>query len=139
MIPSEPSAEFTPSGFDDEFASPADYARLYRLRGIQVVPAFMPGEHKSWKRPLLDSWKDFQEALVDDATFAEWYGAAGRYMTRPNMGVITGRASNNIFVIDLDHHKHAQAATWWRNLMLIHNNNMDPYQRRRNKLRYPLH
>jgi len=125
VIPSEPSAEFTPSGFDDEFASPADYAALYRLRGIQVVPAFMPGEHKSWKRPLLDSWKDFQEALVDDATFAEWYGAAGRYMTRPNMGVITGRASNNIFVIDLDHHKHAQAATWWRNLMLIHNNNMD--------------
>ena len=125
MIPSEPSAEFTPSGFDDEFASPADYARLYRLRGIQVVPAHMPGEHKSWKRPLLEAWKDFQEALVDDAVFASWYGPDGKYIARPNMGVITGRASNNLFVIDLDHHKHAQAATWWNNLMLIHNNSMD--------------
>ena len=125
MIPSEPSAEFTPSGFDFEFSAPSDYARLYRLRGIQVVPAHMPGEHKSWKRPLLEAWKDFQEALVDDAVFASWYGPDGKFATRPNMGVITGRASNNLFVIDLDHHKHPQAATWWNNLCLIHNNNMD--------------
>jgi len=101
MILSEPPAEFTPSGFDFEFASPSDYARLYRLRGIQVVPAFMPGEppgdtpeKPKWKRPLFDSWKEFQEALVSDEVFVEWYGPNGKYALRPNMGVITGRASN---------------------------------------------
>ena len=125
MIPSEPTSDFTPSGFDYEFASPADYARLYRLRGIQVVPAFMPAEHKSWKRPLLDSWKDFQEALVSDEVFTSWYGIDGKYAARANMGVITGRASNNLFVIDLDHHKNAQAAAWWAGLMAVHNNAMD--------------
>ena len=125
MIPSEPTSDFTSSGFDYEFASPADYARLYRLRGIQVVPAFMPAEHKSWKRPLLDSWKDFQEALVSDEVFASWYGIDGKYAARTNMGVITGRASNNLFVIDLDHHKNAQAAAWWAGLMAVHNNAMD--------------
>ena len=125
MIPSEPSLEFTSSGFDFEFSAPSDYARLYRLRGIQVVPAHMPGEHKSWKRPLLEAWKDFQEALVDDAVFASWYGSDGKFATRPNMGVITGRASNNLFVIDLDHYKNLGAQEWWNGLMAVHNNNID--------------
>jgi len=119
---------FKPSGIDTDFASPADWARLYRLRGIQVVPAFMPGEVKkgvSWKRPLLKSWTEFQENLVPDEVFNPWYGPGGQYSTRPNMGIITGRASNNLFVIDLDYHKVAAAAQWWQGLMAVHNNGME--------------
>ena len=125
MNPPEAEPGFTPTGIDNDFASPGDWARLYRLRGIQVVPAFMPGEHASWKRPLLKSWTEFQEALVPDEVFLPWYGVGGQYTTRPNMGMITGRASNNLFVIDLDHHKSAAAAAWWTALMAVHNNSMD--------------
>ena len=32
--------------FDEEFASPADYARLYRSIGLQVVPAMLESEKK---------------------------------------------------------------------------------------------
>ena len=39
--------------FDPEFASPAQWAKMYRACGLQVVPGYMPGEPKngSWKRP----------------------------------------------------------------------------------------
>ena len=42
---------------------------------------------------------------MPDEVFDRWYGPGGQYATRDNMGVITGRASNNLFVIDLDIHK----------------------------------
>ena len=80
MNPPDAEPGFTPTGIDNDFAGPADWARLYRLRGIQVVPAFMPGEHVNWKRPLLKSWTEFQEALVPDEVFAPWYGPGGQYV-----------------------------------------------------------
>ena len=39
--------------FDEEFASPADYAKYYRSIGMQVVPAYTHKETKNWKRPHL--------------------------------------------------------------------------------------
>ena len=113
------------NSFDPDFASPSEWARLYRMQGIQVVPGFMPNEHKSWKRPLLKSWTEFQEALIPDEVFLEWYGPDGLYASRLNMGVICGHASNNTFVIDLDIHKHPGAAQWWQGLLAVHNNAME--------------
>ena len=55
--------------FDDEFASPADYARLYRSIGMQVVPAFLPEEAKHWKRPNVGEWKQYTSALTTDERF----------------------------------------------------------------------
>jgi hypothetical protein len=90
--------------FDPEFASPAQWARLYRRHGMQVVPARMFSEvsqGKSWKCPLFNSWAELQEELVTDEKFNEWYGPGGKYISRLNMGVITGHASGNLLVIDL--------------------------------------
>jgi len=114
--------------FDPEFAAPADWARLYREHNVQVVPAFMPGEQAkglSWKRPLLKTWVEYQTELVPLEVFNPWYGNGGQHVARPNMGMITGTASDNCFVIDLDHHKNASAAAWWDTLMMVHNNSMD--------------
>jgi RecA/RadA recombinase len=111
--------------FDDEFATPGEYARQYRSLALQIVPGFMPGESKGpWKRPLLKQWTQYQDVLVTDEVFAPWYGPLGQYRQRPNMGFICGKASGNLFVIDLDVHKKPEAAVWWEGIMATHNNRM---------------
>jgi hypothetical protein len=112
---------------DPEFASAAEWARLYRAKAIQVVPACSHVEVKpgtAWKRPLFSSWTEFQEALVPDDKFNEWYGPHGQYVARLQMGTICGRASGGTFVVDLDTHKHPTAAAWWQGLLAVHNNGM---------------
>ncbi len=62
--------------FDPDFASPAEWAAMYRACGPQVVPCFMPGEvarSEAWKRPKLAEWATLQESLSPDATFERWY------------------------------------------------------------------
>lgn len=99
--------------FDDEFASPADYARLYRSVGMQVVPAFMPREAKAWKRPNVGEWKQYTEELITDDQFEKWYGKDGLHSARSNMGLITGVGPRRIIVVDLDTHKNPKAQIWW--------------------------
>lgn len=97
--------------FDTEFAGPADWAAQYRGLGWQVVPAKMPTEHQSWKRPVM-AWKEFTTgALATDATFASWYGPGAQHSSRPNMGLITGTVSRT-FVLDVDLQKAGGASLW---------------------------
>jgi hypothetical protein len=113
--------------FNDEFWAASDWAKAYREMGLQIVPAFSPSgvaKGKSWKRPLFQQWTEFQEVLVPDAVFDRWYGPGGEYVAHLNMGVICGRASGNLMVIDLDIHKTPIAAQWWEGLLAIHNNHM---------------
>jgi len=118
-----PLPVFNPNDFD---VGPADWARAYRQCGWQVIPGYAPGETPNWKRPMLSEWRTLQEQLVPDETFTRWYGlTAGEHRRRPNMGLLTGRCSGNQFVVDLDTHKHPQAAKWWRALLVIHNNSME--------------
>lgn len=103
--------------FSDEFASPADYAQMYRSHGVQVVPAFYPKPEDpgfSWKRPCLKSWQDLQRELVNDLVFNRWYGSKGEHVERTQMGMVCGAASSNICVVDLDTHVKPQAAIWWQ-------------------------
>lgn len=102
--------------FDDEFASPADYARIYRSVGMQVVPAFMPREAKAWKRPHVGEWKQYTEELTSDETFEKWYGSGGLHSARSNMGLITGVGPRRIVVVDLDTHKNPKAEIWWNGI-----------------------
>lgn len=111
--------------FEPDWAGPGDWAAMYRVAGLQVVPSHMPSEHQNWKRPALADWKSLQEELVPENTFDRWFGAQGEYKQRPNMGLITGRASGNIFVIDLDEYKTPDALNWWRGVMAEHNNDME--------------
>jgi hypothetical protein len=108
-----------PVDFDPDFATPADWARLYRNCGLQVVPAVR-------KQPAIN-WRKLQNALVDDATFDSWYGPQGRYANSPDMGFITGTVSGNVFVVDLDDHKNKAAAAWWQNLLHQHNFSDEPH------------
>ena len=102
------------SSFDPEFASPSDYAYLYRNLGLQVVPAKTPKEdHKQWKRPALSKWRELENTLASDETFDGWYGDRGMNKNRYNMGLITGACSGGIFVVDLDIHKNPRACIWW--------------------------
>ena len=60
--------------FDPEFASPADYARLYRALGLQVVPSMLESEKKkpedTIKRPIIN-WRQFTKELISDEQFNE--------------------------------------------------------------------
>jgi hypothetical protein len=111
--------------FDPDFASPGDWAAMYRSCYWQVVPSHMPSAGQNWKRPALADWKSLQEAMVPDATFERWYGVQGEHARRINMGILTGRASGNVFVIDLDEYKTPEALGWWRGVMAEHNNDME--------------
>jgi hypothetical protein len=115
-----------PVEFDPEFAAPADWAAMYRACGIQIVPAHAPHPTKNWKRPQLADWKTLQEDLVPDATFERWYGVSGEYARQPNMGIITGRASGNTFVIDLDDYKTPSAREWWQGVLVTDNYGIEP-------------
>lgn len=112
--------------FYADFASPADWAAMYRRAGLQVVPCHMPQEGASWKRPALADWKTFQDEIVPDPVFARWYGQGGEHIRRPNMGLITGRASGNIFVIDLDTYAKPEAEQWWDRVIGLNNFGIDP-------------
>ena len=105
--------------FDEEFASPADYARLYRSIGLQVVPAMLESEKKqptdTIKRPAIN-WRQFTQELISDEQFDEWYGRAGIYSKRGNLGILTGVCSGRVFVLDLDTHKNPVAQLWWDNI-----------------------
>ena len=114
--------------FDPEFASPAQWAKMYRACGLQVVPGYMPGEPKngSWKRPRLPEWKKFQKHLLTDSEFDVLYGPNGKYAGRAQMGILTGPCSGDLLVIDLDSHKNPAAAQWWSGVLAVHNNSMAP-------------
>jgi len=121
--------------FDPDFASPADWAAMYRACGLQIIPSYMPdevGAGVSWKRPRLAEWITLQESLIPDATFERCYGAGGEHASRQNMGILTGRASGNVFVIDLDDQKGPSAASWWHAIITEHNNGIDPETWRQN-------
>ena len=105
-----------PIQFDPDFASPSDWAAMYRQLGAQVVPAKMPKEDKAWKRPVI-KWREYEGHLTDDDTFAGWYGSEGEFRHRENMGIITGAASGNIWVLDIDSHNHPQAMKWLQALI----------------------
>lgn len=112
--------------FEPDWAAPGDWAAMYRAAGWQVVPSHLPSSGQNWKRPALADWKSLQEELVPDATFERWYGAAGEHMRRPNMGILSGRASRNTFVIDLDEYKTPDALRWWHGVLEEHNNGIEP-------------
>lgn len=126
---------FIAENFDPDFAGPGDWATMYRSYGLQVIPCYNPGEPgagASWKRPHLSKWTTLQESLVPDASFERWYGRGGEYANRHNMGILTGRASKNTFVIDLDDHKGLTAGDWWRGILAKHNHSIEPETWRQN-------
>jgi hypothetical protein len=97
------------SDFDPDFAGPADWAIMYRTAGLQVVPAPYPMRTRDDKRPSI-GWKQYQHEMADDEAFDRWFPSN----CSPNMGVIAGRASGNLLVIDLDDYKPGTGAgDWW--------------------------
>ena len=102
--------------FDEDFAAPSDYATLYRRLRLQVVPSLPPSNTGQWKRPAI-KWREHENDLTSQEVFDQWFGLEGEYRTRQNMGLITGRASDNVFVLDLDTHKNPQANKWLQLLL----------------------
>jgi hypothetical protein len=115
---------FEQSDFDPSFAAPAQWAEMYRSFGIQVVPArkYDPRHpERPWKMPAIKEWGQFQEELIPDSLFTRWYGPQGEWRSWQNMGVITGRASDNLLCVDLDTHSKPEAGLWWQGQLVINN------------------
>lgn len=107
--------------FDPEFAAPSEWASMYRACGLQVVPAVRPIESpNNWKRPALPQWQQLQYELTPDFTFARWYGEGGEHFNRNNMGLLTGRCSGGVFVVDLDFQTKPEALVWWQSILSEH-------------------
>jgi hypothetical protein len=108
-----------------DFYGPADYARMYRTVGWQVVPALLPEPGKQWKRPAIP-WRNLQNKIVDADSFDMMWGPQGRWRDRPNMGLLTGSCSGNTFVLDLDLYKSDAAREWWSDLLSTYNHGIEP-------------
>jgi hypothetical protein len=120
---------FEQSSFNPEFAGPSDWAELYRSAGLQAVPARMPDfDHpeRAWKMPALKEWVQFQEEMIPEAAFRRYYGPEGQFRQHRNVGLLTGRASNNVFVLDLDTHKNEGATLWWQAQLAINSYGEEP-------------
>jgi hypothetical protein len=120
---------FEQSSFNPEFAGPSDWADLYRSAGLQAVPARMPDfDHpeRAWKMPALKEWVQFQEEMIPEAAFRRYYGPDGQFRQHRNVGLLTGRASNNVFVLDLDTHKNEAATLWWQAQLAINSYGEEP-------------
>lgn len=113
--------------FDPDFAaSPAEWAAMYRACGWPVVPAWAPAERgKNFKHPKLTAWRHYQVMGIPQADHDRWYGPQGTFVTRPNMGTLTGKCFDNRFVLDLDTYKSPQAQAWWDNVLAEHNSRID--------------
>lgn len=110
--------------FDDEFAGIADYARMYRALGFQAVPAHYPSRKTlNWKRPALNEWREYQNELVSDELFNQWFDTADD--KKVNIGLLTGRCSGNLFVVDLDTHTKPESHLWWANCLDLQNTAAD--------------
>jgi Bifunctional DNA primase/polymerase, N-terminal/AAA domain len=116
MSIADDQTNLNPTGFDPDFASPRQWAEMYRAAGLQVVPC-------KDKRPDLSRWADLQETLVSDAAFARWYRTGREH---GNMGIITGPCSGNVLVLDLDIQSHVAAAVWWESLVETEANGIEP-------------
>jgi RecA-family ATPase len=114
------------TSFSTDFAAPSDYAKEYRRLGIQVVPGKKPNEDENWKRPKLERWKTFQNEPIPEATFESWYGPNAEHAKRESMGIITGKCSGNIFVIDLDEYKTPACREWWQGVLEANNYGTEP-------------
>jgi hypothetical protein len=81
--------------------------------GIQVVPALSPRTHRNFKRPSIP-WQQYQDALVSREQVEAWFPPdyAG------NLGIICGRASGNLFAIDIDNE---EGERWWQTVCEVHN------------------
>lgn len=101
---------------DMEFASTADYALTYWELGFQIVPAAEPKDGKSWKRPIV-KWRELENQQVSKEHFDRWFGPNGEHLRRQNIGIICGKASSRIFIVDIDLHKNVQAKAWWQSVV----------------------
>lgn len=73
-------------------------AFAYMVDGYSVIPV---GDDK---RPLLRSWKQYQEEAADEDQLEQWFT---KDYPKANIGIVTGRVSN-LTVIDVDTYKDAK-------------------------------
>jgi putative DNA primase/helicase len=73
-------------------------------RGLSVVPIRLDGS----KRPALDSWDKYQKRLPTPEELRQWHGRR-----RPlGIGVVCGRVSGNLELLDFDHAADAVFPGW---------------------------
>jgi hypothetical protein len=114
--------------FDPDFASPADWAWEYRRHGIQVVPVYKPEERPgNWKHPRVP-WKDLEYGSdVEDLRWHQWYDRQkGQFRDLGQIGIVCGKASDGIFILDLDDYKDEMPRIWWQTLLHTHNSGDEP-------------
>ena len=93
---------------------------MLRHRGWQVVPAV------AWGRKGLISavsGRRYHERLVDDETFASWFGPNGAHRDANSLGIFTGTVSRCLHVYEIEL-QNPTAMAWWE--YVSHRLDLDP-------------
>ena len=94
-----------------ELRTKTEWAKFWANKGFSVVPVHYVKEDGSCscsqgaacpspgKHPAPSRWKKYQETKADEHTLEMWFD--GRFKDY-NLGVVTGKISGNVFVVDVD-------------------------------------
>lgn len=84
------------------------HLEFYGEHGLNVIPLLAPLGNNDPKRPALDEWTTYQRRLSTKAEHALWW----KYSDIPrNIGVVTGKVSGNLVVVDIDDEESYQQIT----------------------------
>ena len=105
--------------FDEEWATPFDWAKLYWDLGWQPIPCqAVRHDGGQWKVPALKNWKHLQLERSSPEEFAQMFPQTY------NGNLICAMLPDQICV-DLDLYKGPEAGSWWDGLLAVHNNGME--------------
>lgn len=93
-----------------ELKTKTDWAKFWANKGFSVIPVHYIKDGKCscnlgadcpspGKHPAPSRWKSYQEKKADIHTLEMWFD--GRFKDY-NLGVVTGKISGNVFVVDVD-------------------------------------
>jgi hypothetical protein len=111
--------------FEPDWAAPGDWAAMYRAAGLQVVPSHLPSEGRtgSARRCRLEIASGRIGSGRDIRSLVR---RGGEHARRPTWASLSGRASGNVFVIDLDEYKTPDALALVAGVLAEHNNGIEP-------------
>ena len=77
------------------------WARHYRECGLSIIPLGADGKKKP-AFEVVSEWTPYQEHPPTDAEVEEWFSGEGLYESPYAIGIVTGRVSGDLVVLDVE-------------------------------------
>jgi len=107
--------------FNDEFASPADYAGSIAILACRLFLHSCRMKPRLAKRPYLQEWKQYSKKSYHRRFSMDGMERQGDIPVAVIWVSLLASVRRRIIVIDLDTHKNRRAQLWWDGIHADHN------------------